>query len=331
MKQTLIFAMIGMIGLPTTATQAAPSLISVRKISDRAPHSAFTDLIYWNEMFVCAFREGRAHVSSDGKIRVLTSDYGDTWSPAALLELEGYDLRDAGLSATPDGRLMLIGGAAPRKEDSGDAPTGAFVSFSSDGTNWTKPKIVSEPGMWLWRVTWQDDRAYGVSYPAGAKTEWTRLVASNDGAHFEDVVAQLYADGRPTEATLRTAQDGTMYCLQRRDGEPRPKSALLGVGKPPYTEWKWNDLGIHLGGPNFLQLPSGRWIAAGRIYEDNKPYTQLAWLDVAANKLEPILKFPSGGDSSYPGLVYRDGMLWVSYYSSHEGKTSIYLARVKVE
>jgi hypothetical protein len=29
--------------------------------------------------------------------------------------------------------------------------------------------------------------------------------------------------------------------------------------------------------------------------------------------------------------VYRDGMLWVSYYSSHEGKTSIYLARVKVE
>ena len=42
---------------------AAPpevKLISVTKISDRAPHSAFTDLIYWKDQFVCAFREGRA-------------------------------------------------------------------------------------------------------------------------------------------------------------------------------------------------------------------------------------------------------------------------------
>ena len=37
-----------------------------------------------------------------------------------------------------------------------------------------------------------------------------------------------------------------------------------------------------------------------------------------------------GGDTSYPGLLWHDGVLWVSYYSSHEGKTSIYLARVKV-
>ena len=39
---------------------------------------------------------------------------------------------------------------------------------------------------------------------------------------------------------------------------------------------------------------------------------------------------PSGGDNSYPGLVWHGGQLWVSYYSSHEGKTSIYLARVEV-
>jgi len=35
---------------------------------------------------------------------------------------------------------------------------------------------------------------------------------------------------------------------------------------------------------------------------------------------------PSGGDTSYPGLLWHEERLWVSYYSSHEGKTSIYLA-----
>jgi hypothetical protein len=44
----------------------------------------------------------------------------------------------------------------------------------------------------------------------------------------------------------------------------------------------------------------------------------------------PELTFPSGGDTSYAGLVWHDGLLWMSYYSSHEGKTSIYLAKIKV-
>jgi hypothetical protein len=43
---------------------------------------------------------------------------------------------------------------------------------------------------------------------------------------------------------------------------------------------------------------------------------------------EPVLTLPSGGDCSYPGMVWHDDRLWISYYSSHEGKTSIYLAKV---
>jgi hypothetical protein len=44
-----------------------------------------------------------------------------------------------------------------------------------------------------------------------------------------------------------------------------------------------------------------------------------------------LIKLPSGGDTSYPGLVWHKNMLYVSYYSSHEGKTSIYLAKVKIK
>ena len=34
--------------------------------------------------------------------------------------------------------------------------------------------------------------------------------------------------------------------------------------------------------------------------------------------------------SETAGLVWHAGLLWVSYYSSHEGKTSIYLAKVRL-
>jgi hypothetical protein len=142
----------------------------------------------------------------------------------------------------------------------------------------------------------------------------------------------LNGDGYPTEATLRFENDSqALYCLQRRDGAAPQNSALLGTSKPPYTEWQWHDLKIYFGGPNFIQIPDGRWIAAGRIIHPDAHKTELAWLDVENKKLTPILQLPSGGDTSYPGLVWRDGFLWVSYYASHEGKSSIYLAKVAIQ
>lgn len=114
---------------PCTFAQAPieVSIIEVGKIWDQAPHNAFTDLLRWQDQFYCALREGRGHVSADGRIRVISSQDGDCWQSATLVELNGYDLRDAHLSVTPDRQLMLIGGTAPRKKDNQSAPTGTFA------------------------------------------------------------------------------------------------------------------------------------------------------------------------------------------------------------
>ena len=262
---------------------------------------------------------------------MLTSADADAWQAAAVIELAGHDLRDASLSITPDDRLMLIGGAAPRPKDGDRAPTGTFVAFSEDGTNWMPPKIIVPPGRWLWRVTWREGKVYGVSYATPEGRPFTALLASDDGTHFRALVPQWLGEGYPTEAVLRFGDDGVIVCLQRRDGAAPDNSAYIGISKPPYSEWQWHDLKIHLGGPNLIRIPSGRWIAAGRIHRDDGPKTELAWLDVEQKSLQPILQLPSGGDTSYPGLVWHDGMLWVSYYSSHEGKACIYLAKVQIE
>ena len=321
-------------GLSAAAAPPTAKLVSVNKIWDQAPHCAFTDLTFWKGQFVCAFREGRSHMSTDGRIRVLTSADGGTWASAAVVTLDGYDLRDAGLSITPNNRLMLTGGAATRKKDGEGAATGSFVAFSDDGKTWTKPEIIIDPGHWLWRTTWHNGTSYGISYVSVRTAEAdlsTQLVTSDDGRKYKPLVAKLFSEGTPTEATLRFAPDGTMYCLQRRDGKPTQRSAFLGASRPPYTKWQWHDLGKFVGGPNFIRLPSGQWVAAGRFFDGKKPSTKLATLDVEKNTIEPILTLPSGGDTSYPGLVWHDNVLWMSYYSTHEGKTSIYLAKIAVE
>lgn len=56
-------------------------ILEVKKIWDRVPHNAFTDLIRHENLWYCAFREGENHVSDDGKFRVIRSADGETWQP----------------------------------------------------------------------------------------------------------------------------------------------------------------------------------------------------------------------------------------------------------
>jgi len=325
----LIGASYSLAAVPVTV-----EVVEVSKIWDKAPHNAFTDLARWHDAFYCAFREGRGHVSTDGKIRILESKDADNWTSAALISLEGFDLRDAHLSVTPDSRLMLIGGAAPREKDNQSAPTGTFVSFSKDGNQWTKPQIVVEPGRWLWCVTWHEGKAYGVSYTAGQGNElYLDLLISDDGINYKAHMSRLLEQGYPTEVTLRFDSEGTCYALVRRDRRgDDPSSAMLGISRTDYKQWQWKDLGPEFngfGGPNFIQIPGGHWIAAGRMH-DSGAHTALCYLDIENGTMTRLIKLPSGGDTSYPGMVWHNDILYISYYSSHENKTSIYLAKVKI-
>ena len=57
--------------------------------------------------------------------------------------------------------------------------------------------------------------------------------------------------------------------------------------------------------------------------------TTRSWTGSCSVSVRATHSSPSGGDTSYAGLVWHDGLLWISYYASHEGKTSIYLAQVR--
>ena len=81
-----------------------PSVVSVTRIWDKAPHCAFTDLLRWKNRWLCCFREASGHGGDDGVVRLITSSDGSAWKSLAVLKQAGIDLRDPKLSLHPDPR-----------------------------------------------------------------------------------------------------------------------------------------------------------------------------------------------------------------------------------
>ena len=319
--QLLIFVLIVAFAAPVVRA-SEPEIVSIRKIWDRGEHNAFTDLVRFRDRWWCTFREAKDHGGSIGKVRVIESGNGDDWQASALLEEHEIDLRDPKLSVMPDGRLLLIMGGivydgtryrtrAPR------------VAFSNDGHEWTAPKKLLSEDHWLWRVTWHNGWAWSVSkLGEGSDPRRGMLYRSRDGLDWQWIAEFRLPNGvwNASETTLRFLPDDKLVALVRPE--------WIGTSRPPYTQWNWTQMHHKIGGPNFIRLPNGELWAAGRRYlSQGRASTVLARM--TETSYEPVLTLPSGGDCSYPGLVWHEGLLWMSYYSSHDGRTSIYLAKIR--
>jgi hypothetical protein len=318
-------------GLPYIAEAKEPVLVpfvrSVSCIWNAAPHCAFTDLIEYKGHLLCSFRESDKHVyGTNGIIRILRKD--DEWRSVAQIDQNGIDLRDPHFSVTFDNRLMLIveGVTYVEKKCVKRVP---YVCFSDDGIGFSPLQEVSAVHEWIWRVTWNHETGYAVSYKVpldDPKKEWKlTLFTTFDGLHYT-AMKELGVTGHPSETTIRFLPDNTMVLLVRRgDG-----NGLIGTSKPPYTSFNWKELCVPLGGPNFLILPNGEMWAASRVFLGEDLETT-AIGPLSFDSFEPtLLLMPFGYDASYPGMVYKDGTLYVSFYwspSDHEA-ASIYLAEV---
>ena len=319
-----------------------PELLSVDMVWEGARHCAFTDLARFKGHWLLAFREASSHMLCPGKIRLLASEDGRAWESAALVDRRGVDFRDPKLCRAPGGRLDLLFGASPIKAGR-YAGRSTLVCRSSDGLGWDDPRSVTGDGDWLWRAERFRGSSWGISYRLPSKRRWTvHLMESESGLEYRERAA-LAVPGLPSEATLRFRGEEAIALVRRESGKA---GAWIGRSRPPYSSWTWREAPFHLGGPNFLVLPDGRMLAAGRIWKGGSP--RVALLSMTPTSLAPILELPSGGDCGYPGMVLYSGELWLSYYSSHGGpgtlappgaqvgprgrggRARIYLARIRL-
>lgn len=314
--RTHVFCLACLLLSTTGGLTAEPRLVSVTKIWDQAPHCAFTDLLRWKDRWLCTFREANDHGGDNGVVRIITSADGTKWKSLAVVKEAGIDLRDPKLSVHPDGRLMLLMGGIVNFQGKYDTRS-PRVSFSHDGHDWSLPRKVLSEDHWLWRVTWHKGTGWAVSkLNEGRKPRRGFLYKTKDGLTW-DYVTEMETKGI-SETTLRILPDETMVALIR----PR----WIGVSKPPYRKWTYSDIGQGIGGPNFIRLPDGTLWAAGRKYGAQ---TKTSLARMTPSTFKHVLELPSGGDTSYPGMVWHKNELWMSYYSSHEAqKTSVFLARI---
>lgn len=303
--------------------------VKVKKIWDKAPHNAFTDLIKYKDYWYCVFREGKDHMSMDGKLRILRSKDCKKWSSVTLLEHENNDIRDGKFSINSDNELILNTGVRLSEKIDGNKHI-SITWYSKNGKDWSEPYVCETAlGTWRWGTTWSKDKAYSIAYTG--KDKQGCLYKSKDGKDWEVVKKNLFPfkNSYFNESSIVFLENGDAYTLLRRDSQTY--TGVLGFSKYPYTDWSWSDLGIPIGGPKMIYIEKQKkFLAAIRLYGNNSARTSLCWIDEKKGEIKEVMCLPSGGDTSYAGMVYEDDILWISYYSSHEEKTSIYLAKVKI-
>lgn len=330
MMKYIIFFIAIWVGIFPTLLAQQQTEVPVVRIWDKAPHNAFPDLIRFKNHFYAAVREGNNHMpDKSGQVRLLRSKDGDTWEDIGLLEMEGYDVREARLSITPEGKIMVL--TAVGIYDKGYQELFPMVSFSDKkGLNYSELERTTmdlAPSLdWIWSLTWHKGVGYGVIYQTGNEPWSTYLLKTTDGKHFEKI-SQIDTGGNPNEATIRFDKNGKMHVLVRREAEDR--MGVFASSTFPYTEWAYNKMSIRLGGPNFLFLDENRFVVGSRFHQEGGSKTGIFTTDLKGS-IESKIILPSGGDTSYPGMIFHKKDLWVMYYSSHEEKSNIYLAKIPI-
>lgn len=288
-------------------------------------YSAFTSLEYRNNYFYCAFREGDTHVSTkgddNGVVKILTSKDGEKWNEVLLYALTGIDLRDPKLSLAPDGRIMLLVEGVKYNEGK-PINRNSFVSFIDVNNKITKLKAIEfTPNMsynWLWDGHWVENSFYGFTYiPKFC------FIKSADGINYS-LIDTLPLSESPSEASLAQYSKNKLICVVRT-----VNNALIGISDKRKNCWKWYDSGYKIGGPDIANV-NGDIFVAGRSYDNNGKRTTLFKLDKKTFKLSRIMDISEDGDSSYPGLIYQDGILYISHYYVKNGVSSILFSKIKL-
>jgi len=286
-----------------------------RKIFADGRHNAFTGITSFAGRVFVAFRSATAHVSPDGRIRIIASADRESWELVADKGAEGADLRDPKLVAFKGALFAYCANCRPEK------PRRSQCFRSSDGVDFDDGEFLEgvEEGRWLWFARPFGDVLYGSVYTGSRPEYGASFFASDDGLAWRKLADFPVAGGN--EVPFDFDEQGVLYALVRTDHGGCVPS--LCIAEPPYAEFKEvTRLPMRLQGPMIKRLEGGcvivcrQWDLPGR----RNLRTDIFWLGDGED-IQRIRALPSGGDTSYAGwLDVGDGAAVLSYYSSHEYK-----------
>ncbi len=292
----------------------------VRAVVADGKHNAFTAFVRWKGAYWLCFRKAESHNSGDGDLIVLRSTDTKTWTETLRLDILPDD-RDPQFLATED-RLFLYDPALK-----GGQLT-SYVVFTGDGTTWSNPQPVYKPTYIFWKPETRAGKFWATAHVKSrdGKARDVHLIVSDDGLEWTQV-SKMRGGNWESETTIHFLSDTRIVAfLRQKYGSPQ---ASLLFADAPFEEWEQRPLTqMHFSGHDAYTF-DGVHVLVSRAFEKGREgaHTMIYTFDDEAD-LTPYCRLPSGGDCSYPGVVREGDELLVSYYSSHEGSTNIYLARV---
>lgn len=323
---------------------SAPATIQVgpiQTVCQDENHNAFTDLFRYRGRYYLAFRscrDGHA-VAGTARVVILSSEDAEDWTEAFSFTVAGRDPRDPHFIEFK-GSLFVYTGTWLVPEDGQPLNLNdhlGYAVWTEDGKDWKAPRLLEGTyGHYLWRAAVYGERAYlcgrrrsvfesEIESEREPLTIESAMLESDDGLvwRFRAFFAEEYGD----ETAVLFEQDGSILAIVR-DGEG--KRARVCRSAPPWEAWSRTPLDRNVGGP-LLARWGDRYLVGGRKQNaDREPRMALYWL--VDDELVEVAELPSGGDCSYPGFVQLDeDRALLSYYSSHEGPTSIYLTELRLQ
>lgn len=300
-------------------------------VYDNSNHAAFTSIYGRRGQLLMAFREGTAHRPASeaeyGCIKVLTQN-GANWSVSATISDATKDLRDPFITEV-DGHLRMYIGY--NTFESGVYQHSGTVYSDYVNGSWSEVRAVNHDLnhiAWLWKIRKHNNKYYSVAYLEGEKPA---LLVSDDGVNWSTVTF-FDLEGILTEADMCFVGE-TMYVCLRKD-TPVSEPAYWGVASYPFTSFAWTEMGRHIESPELLWLPySGKLLLAGRDVKTTGEVSVTLFSASFDGSVEEITTMDTniGGDKGYPGLVYRNGILYCGWYSGTKSAASISLTTWNVD
>lgn len=291
-------------------------------------HNSNTDLLLWNDDLVLVHDARPTHLGSpDARLIVRRSPDAHRWETLAQLHLPGKDIRDPKLIDI-DGTLFLY---ALRNSGAMATPEGTVLATSDDAVTWTPFETVGPEGWLLWRPKSPDGGA--TWYVAAYRREHGEsiLLRSTDGRDWQRV-STIYQGKGNDETAIEFLPDGRLLATARLEVEPdsllghRDAGTAIAVASPPYTDWSIHESQTtRLDGPLLFRIDDQVFAVGRHQPEPRRGLTRLGGVlsrkRTSLYRVEPermvrLSDLPSAGDTSYAGVVFRNGHVHLSYYTS---------------
>lgn len=291
-------------------------------------HNSNTDLIRWNGDYLLVHDARPTHLGSpDARLVVRRSPDARRWEALAQLQLPGQDIRDPKLIDI-DGTLFLY---ALRNSGTMATPEGTVLATSADAVDWTPFESVGPEGWLFWRPKSPDGGA--TWYVPAYRQEHGKsiLLRSVDGREWQRV-STIYRGKGNDETAIEFLPDGRLLATARLEVEPdsllghREAATAIAVASPPYQDWRVHESQVtRLDGPALFRIDEELFAIGRHQPEPRRGLFRLGGVfsrkRTAVYRVEPerlvwLSDLPSAGDTSYAGVVLRNGYVHVSYYTS---------------